>query len=90
MAIVVGATQKQIEDEYYMLDLVKVAEKTRKKQGAKKLELLNIVNSDRLEKNDYQTLVDRFINEAGLAQMQEKFSRNKFEELRELTNKMRG
>jgi hypothetical protein len=84
MATLVGATQKQVDNEYYMLDLVTIATNTRKQKGLQKLELLNIVNSEHLEKSEYKELVERFVREAGIEEQQQKFSRDKFEELRAL------
>jgi hypothetical protein len=90
MAGVVGVTQMQIEDEYYMIDLVKIAQTTKKYEALRKLELLNIVNSSRIEQRDYKALVNRYMSEANLSKKEEKFSRSKFEELRASTPNRRG
>lgn len=86
MTGVVGATQKQIENEYYMVDLARIAQTQRKYEGMRKLEQLNIINSSRLEQRDYKELVNRFMREAG-HKKDTKFSRSKMEELRALTGK---
>lgn len=91
MAGVVGVTQKQILDEFYMLDLFEVAKNTRKQQALERLELINIVNSSKLEKNDYKELVRRYLDQAGIRrQVENKFDKGKMDELRALTNSMRG
>jgi len=68
-----------------MLDIVKIAQNTKKYEALRKLELLNIVNSSRIEQKDYKALVNRYMREANLTKKEQKFSRSKFEELRAMT-----
>lgn len=85
MASVMGVTQRQIEEDYYLIDLAMYAEKSRNQKAAKKLDLLMIVNSKHLEQEDYRNLVRNWTREAGIKPKREKFNRSKFEELRALS-----
>lgn len=85
MASVMGVTQRQIEEDYYLIDLAIYAEKSRNQKAAKKLDLLTIANSKNLEQEDYRNLVRNWTREAGIKPRREKFNRSKFEELRALS-----
>ncbi|MEK4697774.1 hypothetical protein MKX31_27995 [Bacillus sp. FSL M8-0063] len=80
-----GVTQRQIEEDYYLIDLAIYAEKSRNQKAAKKLDLLTIANSKNLEQEDYRNLVRNWTREAGIKPRREKFNRSKFEELRALS-----
>lgn len=80
-----GVTQRQIEEDYYLIDLAMYAEKSRNQKAAKKLDLLTIANSKNLEQEDYRNLVRNWTREAGIKPKREKFNRSKFEELRALS-----
>ncbi|MCW1241937.1 hypothetical protein [Bacillus pretiosus] len=80
-----GVTQRQIEEDYYLIDLAMYAEKSRNQKAAKKLDLLTIVNSKHLEQEDYRNLIRNWTREAGIKPRRQKFSRSKFEELRAIS-----
>ncbi|WP_254704131.1 hypothetical protein [Bacillus thuringiensis] len=85
MAGVIGVTQKQLEDEFYMVDIVRMGEIKRKQDALSKLELINIVNFKTLEDADRRDMVRRYMREAEIKPKEAKFDRDKFEELRTLT-----
>ncbi len=80
-----GVTQYQIENEYYLIDLARYAERTRNHKAAHKLDLLTIVHAKNLDQKDYRDLVRTWTREAGIKPKREKFSRSKFEELRAIS-----
>ncbi|MED2788231.1 hypothetical protein P4261_28415 [Bacillus thuringiensis] len=80
-----GVTQRQIEEDYYLIDLAYYAEKARNRKAAHKLDLLTIANSKSLEHKDYRDLIRNWTREAGIKPKREKFNRSKFEELRALS-----
>jgi hypothetical protein len=85
MAGLIGVTQREIENDFYMVDLARMAEIKRKQQALQKLELLQIVHARQLEQKDYEELVRRYTNEAEIKRKEAKFNRSKFEELRAIT-----
>lgn len=85
MAGLIGVTQREIENDYYMIDLARMAEIRRKQQALQKLELLQIVHARQLERKDYEDLVRRYTNEAEIKREEPKFNRSKFEELRAIS-----
>jgi hypothetical protein len=85
MAAVMGVTQRQIEEDFYLLDLAHYAEKSRNRKAAHKLDLLTIANAKNLEQDSYRDLVRSWTREAGIKPKREKFNRSKFEELRALS-----
>ena len=85
MAGVIGVTQKQLEDEFYMVDIARMGEIKRKQDALSKLELINIVNFKTLEDADRRDMVRRYMREAEIKPKEAKFDRDKFEELRALT-----
>lgn len=85
MAGVIGVTQMQIENEFYMVDLARMAEIVRKQDALRKLELYNIIHATRLEKEDLDELLRRYMDEAEIKRKEATFSRSKFEELRAIT-----
>lgn len=85
MAGVIGVTQKQLEDEFYMVDIARMGEIKRKQDALSKLELLNIINFKTLEDADRRDMVRRYMREAEIKPKEAKFDRDKFEELRALT-----
>ncbi|WP_162014400.1 hypothetical protein [Bacillus mycoides] len=70
--------------EHYWVDLPRLAQVKRKQQAIMKLELLNILRSKHLEEKDYKELVRRYMREAEIKEKEQKFNRDKFEELRAL------
>ncbi|MGA4501496.1 MULTISPECIES: hypothetical protein [Bacillales] len=85
MAGVIGVTQKQLEDEFYMVDIARMGEIKRKQEALSKLELINIVNFKSLEDTERRDMVRRYMREAEIKPKEAKFDRDKFEELRALT-----
>lgn len=85
MASVMGVTQRQIEEDYYLIDLAAYAERSRNRKAARKLDLITIVNSKHLEQKEYRELIRNWTREAGIKPKNEKFNRSKFEELRALS-----
>ncbi|KAB7674984.1 MULTISPECIES: hypothetical protein [Bacillus] len=85
MASVMGVTQRQIEEDYYLIDLAAYAEKSRNRKAARKLDLLTIINARNLEQKEYRELIRTWTREAGIKPKTEKFNRSKFEELRALS-----
>lgn len=85
MAGVIGVTQKQLEDEFYMVDIARMGEIKRKQDALSKLELLNIINFKTLEDTERRDMVRRYMREAEIKPKEAKFDRDKFEELRALT-----
>ncbi|PEE69418.1 hypothetical protein [Bacillus thuringiensis] len=85
MASVMGVTQRQVEEDYYLLDLAMYAEKSRNHKAAYKLDLLTISNSKHMEQEDFRNLVRNWTREAGIRPRRQKFSRSKFEELRAIS-----
>ncbi|MGN4855128.1 hypothetical protein ACTFR4_27805 [Bacillus cereus group sp. MYBK181-1] len=85
MAGVIGVTQKQLEDEFYMVDIARMGEIKRKQEALSKLELINIINFKSLEDTERRDMVRRYMREAEIKPKEAKFDRDKFEELRALT-----
>lgn len=85
MASVMGVTQRQIEEDFYLIDLAYYAERSRNRKAAHKLDLLTIANANNLEQDAYRDLVRSWTREAGIKPKREKFNRSKFEELRALS-----
>lgn len=84
MAGVLGVTQYQLENEFYMLDIAKFAEMKRQQDAIDRIHLINIVNSRHLEENDYKEMMQSYRRQANIKPKKQKFDRSKFEQLRAL------
>ncbi len=83
-AFILGVTPKQLEHEYYMVDIPKLIEKQREKESIDRLihlRLLIASNSRLMEDNDYSQFVNMLSTEKKL----DKFDRNAMERLRSMS-----
>jgi hypothetical protein len=83
-----GVSQYEIENNYYMIDLTDIAEQHRRKNAVQRLEQLQLINSSHLEKDDYKELVSGLMRTADIKPKEEKFSRGKMDELHAFTASM--
>lgn len=85
-------SQVAIETEYYMIDLPKVVAEKRKQDAARLLQdvhLRLVTNNRSLDETEYKAFIRETTKAVGVKQA-EKFDRNKFEQLRSLTNSGAG
>jgi Mg2+/Co2+ transporter CorC len=84
-----NATQHDIEHNYYMIDIAEIAQQQRRKNAVNRLELLQLINSSQLEKEDYKELVNGLMRTAEIKPQEEKFSRSKMDALHAFTAAMK-
>jgi hypothetical protein len=89
-AIALGFTQRQIETEFYMLDIFDAMRKKRETDAHGQLSQLNIVNSHRMEPDDYKRYVNQLMRQANIKTKAENFSRDKMDALHAFTKSMNG
>jgi uncharacterized protein YfkK (UPF0435 family) len=89
-AIALGFTQKQIENEFYMLDVFEAVRKKREAEAHEQLSQLNIVNSHRMEPADYKRYINQLMRQANIVKKEQTFSREKMDALHAFTNGMNG
>jgi uncharacterized NAD-dependent epimerase/dehydratase family protein len=84
-----GVSQYAIENEYYMIDLPRLLERKAKLDAMNRLEDLrfNVATNNRgLDESEFKKYVNELTKRTGL-KVNEKFDRNKFEQLRAMTAK---
>ncbi|MCU9614075.1 hypothetical protein OEV98_10940 [Caldibacillus lycopersici] len=87
-ARVLGVTQKEIENEYYMVDLPDILKVKTKEQAARLFEQIMIrlaTNQRFMPDDEYKQFVASIMPNENKA-VENQFNREKFEELRMLTN----
>jgi polyhydroxyalkanoate synthesis regulator phasin len=85
-SVQLGVTQRVIETEYYFVDLPAVIDERRKRCARERLEALQVqaAANGRLEKDEHKRFVASLTKQAGY-KANDKFDRNKFEQLRVMT-----
>ncbi|WP_096436486.1 hypothetical protein [Alteribacter populi] len=83
-AVILGKTQRQIENEYYLVDLPELLDDKRRTDAIQRLadnhaQVAN--NGRRLEDEDYKEYRNALVRAAGI-KPKETFDRDKFEQLR--------
>lgn len=86
-AILLGVTQKQIDTEFYMLDVFKAVERKVKLNAETRLLDVQVTNSRYMEKEDYKAFINRLTKAAGFGDKPEKFDRNAMDSLHAFTQK---
>lgn len=89
-AVLLGTTQKQIETEFYMLDIVTAIERKRKLDAENRLVDIQVTNSRHMEKDAYKSFVNTLTKAAGLGKKTETFDRNAMDSLHAFTQKTKG
>ncbi|AXF40879.1 tail assembly protein [Paenibacillus phage Unity] len=91
-AVTLGVPQKIVEDEYYILDLPDILAKTREYRAAKELrrmQMLLAASGRQLPEEEYKRYITSMQKAAGIneADEEQRFSREKMDELRAFTDK---
>lgn len=88
MAVVLGVTQTELETGYYMVDLQKLLESKRKQDALQQLNsvFMSIATNERtMDDVEYKKLINGLNKTIGI-KTADKFDREKFEQLRAMTN----
>jgi hypothetical protein len=83
-----NVSQVELENGYYMVDLPTLIEKKRKsivEQRLGDIFMILATNNRGIEEAEYKTYINNLNKSLGI-KIEEKFDRNKFEELRMMTN----
>jgi hypothetical protein len=86
-AITLGTTQKQIETEFYMLDIFKAVERKNRQNARERILDLQITNSRHMEKEAYVEFVQSLNRAAEFEDKVQKFDRNAMDALHAFTHK---
>lgn len=91
-AVTLGVPQKVVEDEYYILDLPDILAKTRKYRAAEELrrmQMLLAASGRQLPEEEYKRYIIAMQKAAGIneADEEQRFSRERMDELRAFTDK---
>ncbi|MBU5214959.1 hypothetical protein [Heyndrickxia oleronia] len=84
-----GVSQVSIENEFYMVDLPIILEEKAKEKSARLLEQIMILiatNDRHMEEGEYKKLINNITNQLDKQEETCQFDREKFEQLRFLTN----
>lgn len=84
MAIILGVTQREIENDYYMVDIPKLIRAKAKQSAIRRLEEVRIAlatNNRSSEDEDFKSLMNGLTRTAGIENANH-FDREKFEQLR--------
>lgn len=87
MAVVLGVSQTVLENEFYMVDLSKLLDAKRKQSASYRLNdvLLTIATNNRgMDDAEYKKFISGLNKELGI-KPENKFNREKFEQLRAMT-----
>ncbi len=79
-----GVTQRQIEDDYYMVDIPKILRTKTKANAIDRLSMISLLVGSEgraMDDREYQRLVKDLRKQAGYVDREE-FDREKFEQLR--------
>ncbi|MCP9283042.1 hypothetical protein [Bacillus safensis] len=79
-----GVTQRQIENDYYMVDIPKILRSQTKANAIDRLSMISLLvgtEGRAMDDREYQRLVKDLRKQAGYADREE-FDREKFEQLR--------
>jgi hypothetical protein len=85
VAIILGVSQTDLENGYYMVDLPSLLSTKRKHDAANRLGeiVMRVATNNRgMEETEYKTFIRGLNKEAGVKQS-DKFDREKFEQLRQ-------
>ena len=82
-AVTLGVTQKQFEDEFYLIDVFEYMTTLKQKESSQLLMSLNIRMANRLDSKEYEKFVKGLMYQAGYKE-ETKFNRGKLEELRSM------
>jgi hypothetical protein len=85
--VVLGVSQTVLESEYYMVDLAKLLEAKRKQSAYSRLNdvFMTIATNNRgMEDSEYKKFIGGLNKELGI-KAENKFNRDKFEQLRAMT-----
>jgi uncharacterized NAD-dependent epimerase/dehydratase family protein len=88
-SLILGVSQKAIENEYYMIDLPALIERKTKYDAVNRLADLRFVlatNNRSMEDSEYKRYVNELTTRLGI-KVSDKFDRGKFEQLRALTQR---
>lgn len=88
VSVLLGVPQTVLETGYYMVDLPKIIEAKHKQVVGNRLNnimMLTATNGRSIEESDYKAYINGLNKSLGV-KAEEKFNRDKFEELRAMTN----
>lgn len=91
MALRLGVTQYEIENEFYMIDLVELSRLKQKQEAVRRLEWLQLITAPNMDKVDYKAFVNGLLRAAEIKPPEEQgFSRKKMDQLHAFTAAMKA
>jgi len=89
-AITLGCTQKEIEEDYYLIDIPDFIASMRKREAQDRIQLVQITNSKHMQPEDYKQFINGLYRQAGFEVNTSDFDRAKMDELHAFTARFFG